>query len=219
MRHAFRFPDHIKDAVRAHVRRAVMSVNPQRFRQEPAYTAALIHALEGDAYNERDGLVSLRSTNIDSIGPGAAEGWSGADFAITATIRDARRSIDKAILVQAKLDDLDDLTSAEHARLVGQVRDMRELTRSPKVMVVPLVNGIREPRMHSGNRIFEGARPRGQSLADYVVARITPTLDGDTRPKFVEAVQEGTLAKLRVHAEMRGPRVLFPVPERVKAPV
>ena len=86
----------------------------------------------------------LRSTNIDSIGPGAAEGWSGADFAITATIRDARRSIDKTILVQAKLDDLDDLTSAEHERLIGQVRDMRDLTRSPKVMVAPLVNGIRE---------------------------------------------------------------------------
>jgi hypothetical protein len=217
VRHAFRFPNHIKDAVRAYVRRAVLSISAQRFRQEPAYTAALIHALEGDAYNERDGLVSLRSTNIDSIGPGAAEGWSGADFAITATIRDARRSIEKAILVQAKLDDLDDLTVAEHARLIGQVRDMRNLTRAPKVMVAPLVNGIREPRMHSGNRIVEGARPRGQSLADYVVARIIPTFDGDTRPKFVAAVQEGTLAKLRVHAETRGLSV--PVPERVKASV
>lgn len=163
MRHTFRFPDHIKEAVRLHVRRAVLSVDPRRFRQEPAYTAALIHSLEGVAYDDPDGFVSLRATNVDSVGRGAAEGWSGADFGITATIRDGRRSIDKAILVQAKLEDIDELANAERERLIDQVRDMRHLTRSPKVMVAPLVNGIREPRMLSGTRLpywkYRGIEP------------------------------------------------------------
>ena len=65
MRHAFRFPDHIKQAVRVHVRQAF--------------------------------------TSIDSIAPGAAEGWAGADLSITATISDSDLQIEKAILVQAKL--------------------------------------------------------------------------------------------------------------------
>jgi hypothetical protein len=218
MRHAFRFPDHIKEAVRAHVRRAVNSVDPRRFRQEPAYTAALIHGLEGIAYEDDDGFVSIRATNADSIGPGTAESWSGADFAITATVRQGASSIEKAILVQAKLGGLNELSKDERERLVGQVRDMSNYTRSPKVMVVPIVDGIRQPRMLSGRRILAGKSPRGFALPEYVVARITTTLDGDTRPKFVNGVQESTFGQLRIHAETRGPRVLVPVPERVIVP-
>jgi hypothetical protein len=111
VRHAFRFPDHIKEAVRGHVRRAVNSVDHRRFRQEPAYTAALIHGLEGVAYEGDDGFVSIRATNADSIGPGTAESWSGADFAITATVRHGITSIEKAILVQAKLGELSELSN------------------------------------------------------------------------------------------------------------
>jgi hypothetical protein len=107
------------------------------------------------------------------------------------------------------------LDSDEHERLIGQVRDMSRLTRSPKVMEIPIVGGEREPRMLSGTRLLAGKSSRGLALPEYVVARITTTLDGDTRPIFVDGVQESTLAQLRVHAEMRGPRVL-PVPERVK---
>ena len=70
--------------------------------------------------------------------------------------------------------------------------------------------------MLSGTRVLAGKASRGLPLADYVVARITTTLDGDTRRTFVDAVQDSRLTQLRVHAEMRGPRVLVPVPERVK---
>lgn len=216
MRHTFRFPDHIKEAVRAHVRRAVTSVDQRRFRQEPAYTTALIHGLEGIAYEDDDGFVSIRATSVDNIGPGTAESWSGADFAITATIRQEVRSIEKAILVQAKLGGLDELSKDERERLVGQVRDMSTYTRSPKVMVVPIVDGVREPRMLSGRRILDGESPRGYALSDYVVARITTTLDGDTRSEFVSAVQESSFSQLRIHAEMRGSRVVVAAPQRTK---
>jgi hypothetical protein len=216
MRHAFRFPDHIKRAVREHVRNAVTSINPQRFRQEPSYTNALLARLEGVAYDDFDGHVSIRATSVDSIAPGAAEGWSGADFAITATISDPNQQIEKAILVQAKLGDLEELDGREFNRLLGQVRDMKALTRSPKVMVAPLVDGIREPKILSGRRLLEGTYKQEMSLDDYVVARITPTLDGDTRRAFVDAVQDSSLQRLRIHAEIRGRRTRVPVEQRVK---
>ena len=216
MRHSFRFPEHVKQAVRTHVRRAISSVDQRRFRQEPVYTAALIHALEGVAYEDSDGFVSMRATIADSIGPGTAESWSGADFAITAIVRQGHSSIEKAILVQAKLGGLDELSQDEHERLVTQIRDMTRHTRSPKVMVVPLVNGAREPRMLSGRHILSGQSPRGIALPEYVTTRVTTTLDGDTRRHFVNGVQESTFNQLRIHAEMHGPRVRLAVPERVK---
>ena len=98
LRHAFSFPAHIREAVRAHVRRAVDGLSSSRFAQEPAYTAALLARLEGTPYNDEDGSVVITSTNVNSVGPGAAERWSGADFAITATITKGDLSIRKAIL-------------------------------------------------------------------------------------------------------------------------
>ena len=216
MRHTFTFPEHIRNAVRRHVLTVTAMVDAGHFRQEPAYTSALLRRLVGVAYEDDDGLVSFRATNIDSIAPGAAEGWAGADFAITATIQQGDRRIEKAILAQTKLGTLDELSTRERKRLLDQVRNMRRLTRSPKVMVVPLIDGVREPRMLSGARVLAGETPRGLRLSDYVVARITTTFDGDTRPFFVEGVQDSSLAQLRVHAEMRGPRLVEPVPQRVK---
>src|SRR5713101_7358022 len=100
MRHAFSFPAHIRDAVRAHVRRAVEGVSPASFRQEPAYTAALLARLAGIAYEGPDGSVVFKATNVDSIGRGKAESWSGADLAITAEIRQGNLAVHKAILLR-----------------------------------------------------------------------------------------------------------------------
>ena len=116
MRHAFSFPRHIREAVREYVQRAVDSVEPARFRQEPAYTSALLAQLEGVAYEGRDGSVVFKSTNVDSIGKGAAERWSGADLAITAEIQKDELAVRKAILAQAKLGGLEDLPEREHGK-------------------------------------------------------------------------------------------------------
>lgn len=88
---------------------AVEGVSPSRFEQEPAYTAALLGRLTGSVYHGPDGFVLFETTNVNSIGPGAAERWSGADFAITARIRQGSLAIDKAILAQAKRGALEDL--------------------------------------------------------------------------------------------------------------
>ena len=122
MRHAFSFPPHIREDVREHVRQAISRVDPNRFRQEPDYIVALLAHLNGIAHDSADGFVEFKATNVDSVGPNAAEGWSGADLAITAEIRKGNLSVLKAILVQAKLGDLKELPRREQARLRGQIR-------------------------------------------------------------------------------------------------
>ena len=180
------------------------------------YTAAMLARLIGTAYDDDDAFISFQPTVVDSIGRGSAERWSGADFAISATIRDGRREIRKAILAQAKLGSFEELPAREQTRLLDQVKNMRRLTRSPKVMVVPTINGRRQPRMLSGVRLSENRKSVGHTLPDYFVARVLTTLDGDTRPSFVDGVQDGTLADLRVFAELRGQGLPLVVPSRVK---
>jgi hypothetical protein len=202
MRHAFSFPAHIRDAVRAHVQQAIDGLRPGSFEQEPAYTAGLLGRLAGVAYEGPDGSVVLKTTNVNSIGRGAAERWSGADLAITADIRKGDLHVSKAILAQAKLGSLERLPPAEHGRLVGQIREMRHFTRSPKVLLVRELDGRREPEVASGVRIVEELPTKPLSLPDYFVRRILTTLDGDTRPEFVDAVQDSSLAQLHVLARV-----------------
>jgi|HubBroStandDraft_6_1064221.scaffolds.fasta_scaffold15281_3 hypothetical protein len=203
MRHAFSFPQQIREAVRAHVRRAINVVDPTRFRQEPDYVAALLARLSGIAYEGPDGFVEFKPPSVDSVGPNAAESWSGADLAITANIRRGEFSITKAILGQAKLGGLRDLPRREHGRLVEQIQDMRRLTRSPKVLLIRQMDGRREPEMASGVRIVEGKETTPLSLPDYFVRRVLTTLDGDTRPEFVRGVQDSSLQQLHVLATLQ----------------
>jgi hypothetical protein len=203
MRHAFSFPPHIRNAVRAHVQRAIAEVSPVRFQQEPAYTAALLGRLEGVAYDGPDGSVVFRATNVNSIGPGAAERWSGADLAITADIQQGNLAVSKAILAQAKLGGLEDLAPKERDRLVGQIIDMRRFTRSPKVILIRELDDRREPLVASGTRIAKSSHTQAMSLPDYFVRRILTTLDGDTRAAFVAGVQESSLQQLRVFARVQ----------------
>jgi hypothetical protein len=146
--------------------------------------------------------VQFSSTIIDDRGPGAAESWSGADLAITATISDGEATIRKAILIQAKLGKIDDLDTEKLERLRHQIRDMKKLTRSPKVMDIPEQDGVRTPRIISGTRILHNDPFRPFSLESYVVARVLTTLDGDTRGDFVESVQESRLTRLKIRADL-----------------
>ena len=57
--------------------------------------------------------MEFRATNVNAVGPGVAERWSGADLAITADIRKGDLHVTKAILAQAKLGGLEDLASVE----------------------------------------------------------------------------------------------------------
>lgn len=203
MRHAFRFPEHVREDVREHVRAAVEGLNPASFEQEPAYVAALLGRLHGPVYEGRYGSVVFEATIVNSIAPGAAENWSGADLAITARIRQGQQTVSKAILAQAKRGGLEDLSQRERDRLMGQIRKMRQLTPSPKVLLIRDSNGERRPEVRSGIRIMDGLPTVAMSLPDYFVRRVLTTLDGDTRPEFVHDVHESSLRQLRVRASLR----------------
>jgi hypothetical protein len=77
MRHAFKFPKHVQDAVRRYVERAAAPLDQAHFRQEPAYTAALLGRLTGVAHEYEDAFVSFHGTRVDSIDTGAPSAGPG----------------------------------------------------------------------------------------------------------------------------------------------
>lgn len=202
-KHGFQFQPDVRDAVRRHVAAAVASVDPKRYRQEHAYSTALAHALEGVAYSGPYGRVEFRSTVVDDRGRGAAEKWSGADLAITAKVSEGGQQVNKAILVQAKRGELSKLGPGEKKRAEEQVDKMKKLTNAPKLMDIPGDGTSPEPGIYSGTVYRAGGTPRRYGLGDYFVNRVLTTLDGDTRPSFVDSVQDSGLVQLKVLAEQR----------------
>ena len=201
-KHAFKFPREVVESVRRHVEQAVQSVHPGRFRQEPQYVTSLITRLEGIAYQGEYGRVELTSTDCPDRGPNSVEKKLGADFAITATVSDLNITIDKAILVQAKLGEVERLSPSALEELKDQIRRMRRFLPAPKVMEITEHELFRDPRIISGKRILQGEPFRSYRLSDYFVARIVTTLDGATNPHVVANIREGLWHKLNVLARI-----------------
>jgi hypothetical protein len=57
-------------------------------------------------------------------------------MAITASISDGSLDIRKAVLVQAKMGKVENLSNSERERLEDQIRMMRYLNRAPKVLEI-----------------------------------------------------------------------------------
>jgi hypothetical protein len=199
-RHTFRFPEAVRRAVKEYVEARVKDVDPRRFKQEPHYCVALVHSLNGIAYEGTAGFIKFESTSFDDRGQGSAESVFGADFAITATISNKLDNIRKAILFQAKLGSIDALLPSDLTGLKEQVTKMRTVTRSPKVMEIVQVGVIRQPRVISGNHVLNDEGYTSVTLGDYMVRRVLTTLNGDTGQRFVNAVQDSLLTQLRVQA-------------------
>lgn len=200
MRHAFRFPEHIRRALKKHIEKAISGTDMKSYLQEPAYTAALARSLEGTVYDGKDGYVRIKSTIVNAQGRGAAEKWSGADLAITASISEGSQGIRKAILIQSKIGGIEELSPSSRKMLKKQIRKMRNHTRSPKVMEIPVESGQRRPKIISGQRILGNKPYKSYELSDYFANRILTTFDGDTRREFVDAVQESKLTQLKLIA-------------------
>ena len=199
-RHHFRFPSRVRESIRQYVDNRVSEIDPSRFKQEPKYVSALIKSLEGIPYEDSDGYVRFRATDVDDRGKGSAESWSGIDFVLTVTIEDPVKTVEKVICVQAKLGEIETMPPSELDELLWQIEKMKNYTRSPKVMEIVESNGIREPFILSGNRVLEDEPYESVPLSDYIVRRVLTTLDGDTRPSFVSAVQDSSLPALEVTA-------------------
>jgi hypothetical protein len=202
VRHAFSFPQHIREALKNHIEKAVSEVDMKRFGQEAPYTDALAAKLQGIVYDQNDGYVKIESTSVNDRGRGAAEKWSGADLIITASISDRNQEIRKAIMVQSKLGNIDELRPSQKTELRHQVRKMRQFTNSVKVMEIPVENGQRRPKIVSGQKILAGQHYKSYELSNYFVSRILTTFDGDTHRDFVDKVQDSGLTKLKLIARV-----------------
>ena len=202
-KHAFKLPPEVVEAVRRHVRNAIDAVAPSRYHQEANYIAALVNRLEGAAYQGPYGSVRFRATVFDDRAQNSAEHRLGADFAIIATIADSHRTIEKVILVQAKLGIVEDMGQREAAFLREQIQKMRQLVDAPKVMEIPEADDRRYPQMVSGNKILSDAPYRPMSLENYFVARVTTTLDGCTNPRVVAMAEDSSLPQLHVDARIK----------------
>jgi hypothetical protein len=169
MRHVFKIPELVKDAVKQRVKDALDEVPPERYNQEPPYVAALLNRLASKkpVYDGPDGLVIFESTTVDDRGRGSPESEFGADFAITATISDMKITVKKAILGQAKRCPNGQLSAAIFKDLTGKITDMRRYTRNPKVLLLDEYDGRRIPRVVSGNIILQERNTKGYSLENY----------------------------------------------------
>lgn len=179
-RHTFRFPEHIRAAVRRHVDLAIASLEATRYGQEPNYTAALARAIHCTAYDDSDRPVIFTAIPMDDRARKSAESIFGADLATTAEITGNGDHIRKAIMIQAKFGTVDELNSKAKEFLDGQIRKMPKVTTSPKVMEIPLDGKVRAPRIASGNRVVENKSFRPIQLSKYFTPRVLTTLDGDT---------------------------------------
>jgi hypothetical protein len=201
-RHYFNFSAEVRAAVEMYAAQRIAAVNPTRFKQEPNYNAALAQSLVGVAYDGPGAVVSFTTTSVDAIGPNAAESWASADPVITATISDGVTTVEKAILIQSKLGLISELSKREFKRLIGQVEDMKQFTHAPKVMEIVEIEGVRRPRIVSGNGLLSRHRRQSVPLERYLATRVLSTSHGDTRPGFVTAVQDSALAGLKMIARL-----------------
>jgi hypothetical protein len=84
------------------VSRAVERLDPARYKQEPAYVAALFARLDAVVYKSPSLMLELKSTVVCDRGPNSAESTWGADFGIVASIIARDEAVEKGVLGQAK---------------------------------------------------------------------------------------------------------------------
>ena len=117
-----------------------------------------------------------------------------------------KKKIKKAILVQAKTEE-SDLKSKD---LKEQIKKIKKLTRAPKVVILNPDGDTRDPYICSGNKVLKGDVFTKDKLADYFTKRVLTTFDGDTRPNFIERVQDSTLNTLHISVSRKEHLLLTP---------
>src|ERR1041384_2524937 len=100
------------------------------------------------------------------------------------------RQVRLEMLLQSKIGRIERLKISdgrEYRRLLEQIKDMRALTRHPKVMEISTENGD-IPTVVSATGVLEGHQLRHYRIGDWIAKRVLPTFDGDKNPEFVEKV-------------------------------
>ena len=205
----------IRRAMRRHVARALERLDPARFRQEPAFVAALLARLDGVVYSGNAGRIEIQGTVVADRGRNSAESIWGADFAIVGILDGPSGHVEKGVLGQAKRNSLGVLSPGQESDFLGQCAQMAKATTAALGLEVPNQAGapvlVREidltvlreadlPRAappHSRSRAIGIVRDLGNYLAD----RFLPCDHGDARPGMVAAIGESNLSRLTIIGE------------------
>lgn len=209
-----------------HIAKVVERLDPARYRQEPAYVAALFGRLDAVVYRGSDLILELKSTVVEDHGPNTAESIWGADFGIVASIHSKTEEVEKAVIGQAKRGFLPNLPPREAEAFRKQVVKMSNATKAiiglevPEVTgVPPMVRVVDVPTMFgqvpvstnpyldfdytlfpssSGDlRVYMGkALPLGQ----YLYAQLLRCLHGDTNERLIRGLDSSSLDSLRIEA-------------------
>jgi hypothetical protein len=217
----------LKVAVRRHVMRAVARIDPDRYRHEAAYVAALLAKLDDVVLDRPDVRVEFKSTILTDRGPSSAESIWGADFGMTASLRSEVGQIDKGVLGQAKRRSLVSLPANEAEVFRVQVAKMSRVTVAtvglevPKLSgVAPLIRIVESAEVFGTNwaaRSLSGPgqdyeaviRPRKEAgaavllwpampLDDYLCEYVVGCPHGDRDERFVRALRDSALSRLHV---------------------
>lgn len=199
MRSYFRWPTEVKESVRRHIVERTQRIDIERYRQEPDYVSAWIVSMEGVAYEGEFGFVKFRGTVATSLGRKSAESKYGADFAITATLKQDTRHVEKAVIFQAKKGRVKELDQRELHRLKVQIRKMQAKTSAPKVLQIPRSNE-ESLTVCSGNYVEADSRYAEIEIGRYIIGYVLTCIEGDIRPVFVAGVQESKFSGLELIA-------------------
>ncbi len=221
----------LKAAIRQHVAKAVERLDPQRYRQEAAYVAALFARLDDVVLDRPDARVEFRSTIVADRGPNSAESIWGPDFGVTASLAEPDFTNRKAVIGQAKRGSITSLPARESQFFREQVAKMSQVTHATIGLEVPNVAGelplvriveatttfsdtwaatsIFSPR-HSFERVIrpptaaDGAAALiwpGMRLDDYLYDQIIGCLHGDRDQSLVQALEDSRLTSLHIDAK------------------
>ncbi|MBY5894894.1 hypothetical protein HFN45_16110 [Rhizobium leguminosarum] len=198
------YRDMIFRAVHDYVATAASRLRRDGYRQENGYLKAFIGRLDGLITfddDETSAFIDLKCTNVDDQGRGAAEGRTGADFAIIYEASGLASTETKALLGQGKNYALEDLNRAETIRLGEQCEKMVSFTDHYLVLEPPVQEGgIPDVRIGKA----DGSIPFDQeriSFDRYFVDYLIACFHGDRRGGFINAVHHSNMAKLVVKAE------------------
>jgi hypothetical protein len=223
-----RLPHAAKLALARHVTRVVERLDPARYRQEPAYVAALFARLDEVVYRGRNLTLEIRSTVVDDRAPNSAESVWGADFGIVAAIHTREEVLEKAVLGQAKRGHIPNLPPAEAANFRRQVSKMSRATHATVGLEVPTRTGIGPSvRMVEESHVFGdgwAVQSTGNNgkyevalapkvsgepavlvwpampLEEYIYSRMLKCLHGDRNEGLLKGLASSSLTALRIEA-------------------
>jgi hypothetical protein len=173
-----------------------------KFVHEDQFVAALVRALNDIECISDKGHIKVSGATFTFRGKKSAEYQTGADFSVTADIRQGKEHpTRKTILFQAKKGQVLKFTGRKREDLEKNCKDMLRVQRGPKILeIIDRQDGARELRVMSAHGFMQGLHVQRPEFSEYFIRKIITTIDGDRNPVLYENAQSGNF-KYNVHLE------------------